>query len=99
MAEMPRGRETHSCGLVVNPDKGPEIIVMGGEGSGADTVDIYTVNTDRWREGNMTQYYFHYATGRLYNIPLTCRQSSATDNKGGFNNSILQGFLPPCGRL
>ena len=49
-----RGRVGHSCGLVVDPDRGPEIIVMGGNSPGlSDTVDIYTVNTNSWREGNM----------------------------------------------
>ena len=57
MAAMPRDRKDHSCGLVVDPSRGPEIIVMGGSsGSGnSDTVDIYTVNTDSWREGNIPQ--------------------------------------------
>ena len=56
MAAMPRGRTGHSCGLVVDPVRGPEIIVMGGNYNGfLDTVDIYTVNTDSWREGNMIQ--------------------------------------------
>ena len=57
MAAMPRDREGHSCGLVVDPILGPQIIVMGGYSGGrySDTVDIYTVNTDSWREGNMAQ--------------------------------------------
>ena len=58
MAAMPRERESHSCGLVVDPVLGPEIVVMGGYSFSSgylDTVDIYTVNTDSWREGNMTQ--------------------------------------------
>ena len=60
MAAMPRDRYSHSCGLVADPIRGPEIIVMGGYSGGGsddylDTVDIYTVNTDSWREGNMTQ--------------------------------------------
>ena len=51
---MPRDRYDHSCGLVMNPDLGPEIIVAGGFGDGdhLDSVDIYTVNTDTWRAGN-----------------------------------------------
>ena len=56
---MPRARFDHSCGLVVDPIRGPEILVMGGRtdvpGEYTDTVDIYTVNTDSWREGNLTQ--------------------------------------------
>ena len=57
MAKMPRpGRINPSCGLVIHPDRGPELVVAGGgAGGGAgeilDTVDIYTVNTDSWREG------------------------------------------------
>ena len=57
MTAMPRDRESHSCGLVVDPVLGPEIVVMGGVNysGGLDTVDIYTVNTDSWRKGNMAQ--------------------------------------------
>ena len=53
---MPRQRERHSCGLVTNPEQGPEIVVAGGYDSGGshlDAVDIYTINTDSWREGNL----------------------------------------------
>ena len=54
---MPRKRTGHSCGLVIDPISGPEIIVMGGyhgaSGGYIDSVDIYTVNTDSWRQGNM----------------------------------------------
>ena len=54
MTPMPREREFHSCGLVTNPEQGPEIVVAGGYGGGdLDTVDIYTINTDSWREGNL----------------------------------------------
>ena len=62
MADMPRKRIGHRCGLVIDPISGPEIIVMGGydvehddTGGVLDNVDIYTVNTDSWREGNMIQ--------------------------------------------
>ena len=57
MAKMPRpGRINPSCGLVIHPDRGPELVVAGGVFDGIsdeilDTVDIYTVNTDSWREG------------------------------------------------
>ena len=53
MAKMPTGRISPSCGLVIHPDLGPELVVAGGALSGEvfDTVDIYTVNTDSWREG------------------------------------------------
>ena len=57
MTAMPRERQHHSCGLVTNPEQGPEIVVAGGYGYGVDgyldTVDIYTINTDSWREGNL----------------------------------------------
>ena len=38
----------------MHPESGPEVIVMGGTSGGAfsDTVDIYTINTNSWREGN-----------------------------------------------
>ena len=99
MAALPRDRYRHSCGLVVNPVLGPEIIVMGGFTSPArDNVDIYTVNTDSWREGNMSQNVSHFKIEMLENIPTTRRQSSATGNQLCFNN-YLQGFLHPCGRL
>ena len=54
MAPMPESRYDHSCGLVTHPEFGPEIVVAGGyDGSDyLDTVDIYNVNTDSWREGN-----------------------------------------------
>ena len=54
MTPMPRGRESHSCGLVSNSEQGPEIVVAGGYYVGVlDTVDIYTINTDSWREGSL----------------------------------------------
>ena len=67
MSAMPRDRFAHSCGLVVDPARGPEIIVMGGYYSDgiSDTVDIYTVNTDSWREGNMTQNYSYFGSEML----------------------------------
>ena len=63
MAPMPVDRHDHSCGLVIDPERGPEIVIAGGEGSEGDAgvgtgvgfysrVDIYTVNTNSWREGN-----------------------------------------------
>ena len=63
MATMPRNRYGHSCGLVVDPVRGPEVIVMGGYSSDyLDTVDIYTVNSDSWREGNMIENYSYFGT-------------------------------------
>ena len=54
LAPMPTSRYDHSCGLVANPDFGPEIVVAGGyNGVYLDTVDIYTVSMNSWREGNM----------------------------------------------
>ena len=55
MTDMPKPRENHSCGLIMHPDNGPEIVVAGGFNSGPgtlDTVDIYTVDKDSWRTGN-----------------------------------------------
>ena len=50
---MPRNRYDHSCGLVIHPELGPELVVAGGYSYGySDTVDIYTVDADSWREGN-----------------------------------------------
>ena len=49
---MPRARNSHRCGLVVNAERGPEIVAVGGTGASSDTVDIYTVDTYTWREGN-----------------------------------------------
>ena len=64
MAPMLVDRHDHSCGLVNNPLQGPEIIVAGGEGSKGEgivgggigfysRVDIYSINTDLWREGKI----------------------------------------------
>lgn len=50
MTPMPNGRNGHSCGLIKNPEQGPQIVVAGGYVD--DSVDIYTVNTDSWTEGN-----------------------------------------------
>ena len=67
---MPVDRHDHSCGLVRDPTRGPEIVVAGGEGYegegviGSDgvndigfynRVDIYNVDTDSWREGKIMQ--------------------------------------------
>ena len=54
MEPMPTSRYYHSCGLVTDADRGPEVVVVGGiyGGSSLDSVDIYEVNTDSWREGN-----------------------------------------------
>ena len=54
MTDMPRPRRDHSCGIVIHPDNGPEIVVAGGYSAGTlDTVDIYTVDTDSWRTGSI----------------------------------------------
>ena len=51
---MPRARYDHSCGLVSHPQHGPEVVVAGGYSLGySDTVDIYTVDTDSWRQGKV----------------------------------------------
>ena len=56
LTRMPTARDSHSCGLVTNIDQGHEIVVAGGYGPDqfgyVDTVDIYTINIDSWREGN-----------------------------------------------
>ena len=54
MTNMPNPRDSHSCGLILHPDNGPEIVVAGG--FYVDTVDIYTVNTDSWRAGNIKHF-------------------------------------------
>ena len=51
MTSMPSGRQDHSCGLVIHPENGPEIIVAGGY-PGLDTVDIYVINSDYWFDSN-----------------------------------------------
>ena len=54
LAPMPTSRYDHSCGLIMHPELGPEVVVAGGYDSEyLDTADIYTVNTDSWREGNL----------------------------------------------
>ena len=54
MTPMPTSRYGHSCGLIT----GPAIVAAGGRDSGLsylDSVDIYSVDTDSWREGNVNQ--------------------------------------------
>ena len=57
MTDMPNPRSEHSCGLVLHPENGYEIVVAGGipsnTGISDDSVDIYTVDTDSWRSGNV----------------------------------------------
>ena len=54
MAPMPTSRYDHSCGLVTHPELGHELVVAGGYSFRySDTVDIYTVNADSWREGRV----------------------------------------------
>ena len=48
---MPTYRESHSCGLVIHPQNGPEIVVAGGYPN-LDTVDIYVINSDVWFSSN-----------------------------------------------
>ena len=60
MTDMPNPRSEHSCGLVLHPENGYEIVVAGGMlGAGSfpdDSVDIYTVDTDSWRSGNVQHF-------------------------------------------
>ena len=59
MTDMPNPRIEHSCGLVLHPENGYEIVVAGGFSSGSvsdDSVDIYTVDTDSWRSGNVQHF-------------------------------------------
>ena len=56
MATMPNERRSHFCGLIADPERGPQIVAAGGYfGDILDTVDIYTINTDLWRKGNNNQ--------------------------------------------
>ena len=50
---MPVERWGHFCGLV-NTEQGPEVVVSGGYSypDFVDSVHIYNVDTDTWREGN-----------------------------------------------
>ena len=51
---MPTNRQNHMCGLVKDPEGSPEIVAAGGYNGGyLDTVDIYTVYTESWREGDI----------------------------------------------
>ena len=56
MSPMPVERWGHFCGLV-STEQGPEVIVSGGYSypDFVDSVHIYNVDTDTWREGNETQ--------------------------------------------
>ena len=62
MAPMPfygSDRENHACGLVKDPERGPEVVIAGGTAVVfTDSVDIYSVDTDSWREGNTNQNNF-----------------------------------------
>ena len=62
MAPMPTTRYDHSCGLVTNPVIGPELVVAGGYSfiEYSDTVDIYAVNTDSWRTGEVSTEQFGF---------------------------------------
>lgn len=76
---MPRKRKRHSCGLIIDPEIGPEIVSAGGYDSKLlDTVDIYTVNTDSWRQGNINQYEENQMISMHANAlqPIPCRQQS-----------------------
>ena len=69
MAPMPTSRYDHSCGLVTHPELGHELVVAGGYSFRySDTVDIYTVNTDSWREGKVQTKSF----GTIESYNLTC---------------------------
>ena len=55
---MPTERYDHSCGLVIDRDRGPEVVAAGGNdrGGGGDelsSVDIYTVDANSWRPGDI----------------------------------------------
>ena len=53
---MPNERSFHVCGLIADPESGPQIVAAGGViGPNLATVDIYTINTDLWRKGNNNQ--------------------------------------------
>ena len=59
MEPMPRSRSYHSCGLVTDFIEGPEVIVAGGYVSDyLDSVDIYSIDADSWREGNTSKHFF-----------------------------------------
>ena len=71
MTPMPTQRENHSCGLVTNPDQGAEIVTAGGYyNDRLYSVDIYTINTDSWRAGNLE----NYSAGQL-NVFKGCKKS------------------------
>ena len=60
MTPMPAERRETACGLVVNPERGSEVVVSGGNDKDwspskdpnyYNDVFIYTIDTDSWREG------------------------------------------------
>ena len=56
VANVPTGRHGHSCGVV--PDKsgsGKEVVVVGGTGT-EHSVEIYSVENNHWRRGNVLPY-------------------------------------------
>ena len=58
-AAMPTNRQNHMCGLVKDLEGNPEIVVAGGyfNDNYLSSVDIYIVNTDSWRGGNITKIF------------------------------------------
>ena len=62
VADMPTGRNGHGCGLIKDVNGRPEFAVAGGASSVGgdesveylDSVEIYNVDTGKWRTGETT---------------------------------------------
>ena len=70
---MPTERWGHSCGLVSDPERGPEVIVFGGYhyDEYLDSVDIYSIGTNSWRAGIKTSNTHHIFIRAIINLRLT----------------------------
>ena len=98
-------RKESSCGLVVNPDRGPEVIVAGGNDKDFsrdpqyyDDVFIYTVDTDSWREGKAHKHSSKTMLITIVQLILESSQSPPSSYQRRRDGQVQQ-QLPPHRRL
>ena len=62
---MTTQRDFPSCGLIQNPDNGPEVVVAG-----YGTSEIFSLTTLSWRDGPELAYFYWAQVAQLYDTFL-----------------------------
>ena len=84
---MSKTRSSLSCNLITTSGGAQEIIVVGGFGSGTNTVEIFNVNDRVWRDGE-TVIVLAFHSGMKFQHIIHCGHLNISGNN--FPRNILK---------